>query len=140
MATWTWIILQAITKIDGSIGWVRTLCEKMYCSGPDPFCAASSQLGGTAEQEADGWRVNGNIGLVCKASISKPRAIGTLREMLFQRKSFERGSNAAERKIVAAIPGKACTRQQQPSDTQSPPTATNGQGKSKTNLGSRAKP
>jgi indole-3-acetate monooxygenase len=67
-------VLQAISKIDGSIGWVCTLasggtlflpllaretCEKMYGNGPDLFCAGSSQPGGTAEQEADGWRVNG---------------------------------------------------------------------------------
>jgi indole-3-acetate monooxygenase len=67
-------VLQAIAKIDGSIGWICTLanggvlflpllarvtCEKIYCNGPDLFCAGSSQLGGTAEQEADGWRVNG---------------------------------------------------------------------------------
>jgi alkylation response protein AidB-like acyl-CoA dehydrogenase len=67
-------VLQAVTKIDGSIGWVCTLAnggtlflpllaretyEKMYCNGPDLFCAGSSQPGGTAEQEADGWRVNG---------------------------------------------------------------------------------
>jgi alkylation response protein AidB-like acyl-CoA dehydrogenase len=67
-------VLQAITRIDGSIGWVCTLasggalflpllaretCEKMYCNGPDLFCAGSSQPGGIAELEADGWRVNG---------------------------------------------------------------------------------
>lgn len=67
-------VLQAIAKIDGSIGWVCTLAnggalflpllareivEKVYCNGPDLLCAGSSQPGGTAEQEADGWRVNG---------------------------------------------------------------------------------
>jgi indole-3-acetate monooxygenase len=67
-------VLQAISKIDGSIGWVCTLasgaplflplfsrevCDKMYCNGPDLFCAGSTQPGGTAEQEADGWRING---------------------------------------------------------------------------------
>jgi indole-3-acetate monooxygenase len=67
-------VLQAIAKIDGSIGWVCTLasggqlflpllaretCEKIYRNGPDLFCAGSSQPGGTAEQEADGWRVSG---------------------------------------------------------------------------------
>jgi alkylation response protein AidB-like acyl-CoA dehydrogenase len=67
-------VLQAISRIDGSIGWVCTLasggtlflpllagetCEKMYRDGPDLFCAGSSQPGGTAEQEDGGWRVNG---------------------------------------------------------------------------------
>jgi alkylation response protein AidB-like acyl-CoA dehydrogenase len=67
-------ILQAITRIDGSIGWVCTLAnggalflpllaretyDKIYRNGPDLVCAGSSQPGGTAEQEADGWRVNG---------------------------------------------------------------------------------
>jgi alkylation response protein AidB-like acyl-CoA dehydrogenase len=67
-------VLQAITRIDGSIGWVctlanggvlflpllaRAICEEIYCNGPDLVCAGSSQPGGTAEQEADGWRVNG---------------------------------------------------------------------------------
>ena len=67
-------ILQAVSKIDGSIGWVCTLAtggalflpllvreivEKVYCDGPDLLCAGSSQPGGTAEQEADGWRVSG---------------------------------------------------------------------------------
>ena len=67
-------VLKAIAKIDGSIGWVCTLAsggalflpllaretyQKMYCNGPDLICAGSSQPGGTAEQEADGWRVNG---------------------------------------------------------------------------------
>ena len=67
-------VLKAIAKIDGSIGWVcalanggalflpllaREIYQKIYCNGPDLFCAGSSQPGGTAEQEADGWRVNG---------------------------------------------------------------------------------
>jgi alkylation response protein AidB-like acyl-CoA dehydrogenase len=67
-------VLQAVAKIDGSIGWVCTLAsggalflpllareivEKVYCNGPDLVCAGSSQPGGAAEEEADGWRVNG---------------------------------------------------------------------------------
>lgn len=67
-------VLQAIARIDGSVGWVCTLAnggplflpllareiyQKIYSNGPDLFCAGSSQPGGVAEQEADGWRVNG---------------------------------------------------------------------------------
>jgi alkylation response protein AidB-like acyl-CoA dehydrogenase len=37
----------------------RETYEKAYCIGPDLVCSGSGYLGGTAEQEADGWRVNG---------------------------------------------------------------------------------
>jgi indole-3-acetate monooxygenase len=68
-------VLQAVTKIDGSIGWIcmlanaagllvpriaRETYEEFYRNGPDQLCAgAVTRPAGTAEAEAGGWRVNG---------------------------------------------------------------------------------
>ena len=67
-------VLQALTKIDGSIGWISTLangaammtpllpretCEDVYRNGPDCLFAAVGQPAGTAVAEAGGFRVNG---------------------------------------------------------------------------------
>jgi indole-3-acetate monooxygenase len=67
-------VLQALAKIDGSIGWIsmlasgaativpllpRETCEEAYRSGPDRLFAGSGQPAGTAVAEAGGFRVNG---------------------------------------------------------------------------------
>ena len=66
--------LQALAKIDGSIGWLGTLAnatgmampllprdayEKLYRDGPDPSIAAVSQPAGIAVSEPGGLRVSG---------------------------------------------------------------------------------
>jgi alkylation response protein AidB-like acyl-CoA dehydrogenase len=67
-------VVTALARIDGSVGWTvmiatagpvfmamlpRQVYEQVYQSGPDVIVAGSAQSGGTAEAEADGWRVNG---------------------------------------------------------------------------------
>jgi alkylation response protein AidB-like acyl-CoA dehydrogenase len=67
-------VLQAVAKIDGSIGWISAVangatlllpllaCEtydEFYQNGPDRLLAAVSQPPGTAVAEAGGLRVNG---------------------------------------------------------------------------------
>jgi len=67
-------VVQALVKIDGSIGWIGSLnqvaalvlpllaqetYERVYQNGPDLLCAGVNQPTGTAVAEADGWRVNG---------------------------------------------------------------------------------
>jgi len=67
-------VVQALTKIDGSIGWISSLnqiapillsllgqetYEQVYRNGPDLLCAGVNQPAGTAAPEAGGWRVNG---------------------------------------------------------------------------------
>jgi alkylation response protein AidB-like acyl-CoA dehydrogenase len=62
-------VLQALAKIDGSIGWISTLasgaammapllpretCEDVYRSGPDRLFAAAGQPAGTAVAETGG--------------------------------------------------------------------------------------
>ena len=67
-------ILQKLTKIDGSIGWVGTTAnatslllpflsretyKEIYRDGPDHLCAGAGQPQGIAVAEAGGLRVNG---------------------------------------------------------------------------------
>jgi indole-3-acetate monooxygenase len=68
-------VLQAVAKIDGSIGWICMVAnaagivvplvapetyEEFYRNGPDQFCAGNTNRpDGTAEAEAGGWRVTG---------------------------------------------------------------------------------
>ncbi len=70
-------VIRALSRIDGSVGWTamigggnglvpallpRDIYEEIYRNGPDIIIAGSAQPGGTAEVEADGWRVNGRWG------------------------------------------------------------------------------
>jgi alkylation response protein AidB-like acyl-CoA dehydrogenase len=67
-------VLQALARIDGSIGWISTVanvaatllpafaratCEEFYRNGPDRLCAGASLPAGTAIAEGGGLRVNG---------------------------------------------------------------------------------
>jgi indole-3-acetate monooxygenase len=67
-------VVQALAKIEGSIGWISSLnqiaamllpllaqetYEQVYRDGPDVLCAGVNQPAGTAVAEAGGWRVNG---------------------------------------------------------------------------------
>jgi indole-3-acetate monooxygenase len=68
-------VLQAVARIDGSIGWIcmvanaagllvpriaRETYEEFYRNGPDQLCAGVvTRPAGTAVAEAGGWRVNG---------------------------------------------------------------------------------
>jgi len=67
-------IFEALSRIDGSVGWIRMIgCgqgifapllprdtyEQIYQKGPDVVISGSIQPGGTAELTARGWRVNG---------------------------------------------------------------------------------
>jgi alkylation response protein AidB-like acyl-CoA dehydrogenase len=67
-------ILQRLTKIDGSVGWLSTIAtgfgiimplmqpqtyDEVYQHGPNVMFAGSSAPAGTAEAVEGGWRING---------------------------------------------------------------------------------
>jgi indole-3-acetate monooxygenase len=70
-------IVQALSRIDGSVGWTAGICaaetlfatrlprtafERIYAHGPDAIVAGAVQPTGTLERTAQGWRADGRWG------------------------------------------------------------------------------